>query len=51
METEVAAREGGARAAVVVPVAHRQVFPAGALAKEVAEQEMVAVGLEMAGTA
>ena len=47
----VVAREEGAREAVVAPVAHRRVFPVGASAKEVVEREMVAVGLEMAGTA
>ena len=51
MEMGVAAREEGAREAVVAPVAHRRVFPVGALAKEVVGREMVAVGLEMAGTA
>ena len=45
------AKEEGAREAVVVPVAHRRVFPVGALAKGVVGQEMVAVGLEMEGTA
>ena len=50
-ETEVVTKEGGVRAAVVALVAHRRVFPVGALAKEVVEQGMVAVDLEMAGTA
>ena len=51
MEMGVVAKEEGAREAVVVPVVHRQVFPVGALAKEVVGREMVAVGLEMAATA
>ena len=51
VETGVVARVKDAREAVVAPVAHRRVFPAGALVKEVVEREMVAVGLEMAGTA
>ena len=36
---------------MAAPVAHRRVFPVGALAKEVVEQGTVAVDLEMAGTA
>ena len=44
------ARGEDGREAVVAPVAHQRVFPVGALAKEVAERETVAVGLEMAAT-
>ena len=50
METGVVAREEGGREAVAAPVAHRQEFPAGALVKEVAGREIVALGLEMAAT-
>ena len=48
METEVAAKGEDVRGAVAAPVAHRRVYRAGALAKEVAAREAVAVGLEMA---
>ena len=44
MVTGAGAREEDAREAAVAPVAHRRVFPAGALVKEVVEREMVAVG-------